>query len=708
MVRKMAYVGFSYLLGLLFASFFYFEINIIVGAILIIGALIISLFNKKRITVIVCSICFGIGSVFYSLYDYNVYQNIVKYDDFTVKVDGIITEMTDYSGDFSVYTIDGSINNEIYTKIMYLGTSQKCKLGDEFHATGKVKTPENSYTFNSESYYKCKGIYLTMNSAKDITIISADNLKLKRFLLNYREYVYDCMNRYLTTDEFSIAKAMLFGDKSGIEDSTKTLLYRAGIGHIMAVSGVHISVVCSIIWLVLSAAPINKFVKFSLLVIFIVFFIILSGASNSVLRAAFMLILVYGSSLFNRRSDVMNSLGIAAIVLSLQCPFVIRDASFLLSFTGVIGISVVGPSVVELIENRIKLKNYMRLFVISACISAVIFPVSFLFFDEISVFSPVSNLILMPFCTVILLCGVIISCTGCVSIIAYPLMKLCGICCEIVLGLATTIGKIHIAYIPLGYEFTDELVIAGLIVTVIMLIFIKKNNLKITAAVTVFSLCIAVIWSYRFIPSDHLSAAILHNGKGASAIVIHNNKSASVIDLHKGGKTSEEIQKYLNRIGIFKIDLLAMTVDDITSSVIYRDKLQLFEVANVLLPEKNFTDENVLRFAENVNYYDNTRECVIQMPEYTLLLAENNTVYIETDKQTILAYNGKTDAGITGDYDVVIEYAGEKPAKFVNGEYYIILENDNNKISSVKNYYGDMVIVKMNADKTETEVISLG
>ena len=159
---------------------------------------------------------------------------------------------------------------------------------------------------------------------------------------------------------------MLFGDKSGIDDTTKTLLYRAGIGHMMAVSGVHLAVVCSLIWFILCMFNMSKYLRFGILMIFNAAFVILAGMSNSVIRAAVMLFLVYGASLFDRRSDLMNSLGIAVILLTAGNPFVVRDASFVLSVTGVIGIGGIAPVITKMIEDKQgkPLKKYIKSFLL--------------------------------------------------------------------------------------------------------------------------------------------------------------------------------------------------------------------------------------------------------------------------------------------------------------------------------------------------------
>lgn len=711
MVRKMAYVGFSYLLGLLFASFFYFNLNIAVGIVLIVLAVVFGLITKgKKISVCLCFVCFAVGAIFYSCYENAVYNNTANYAGNVVEVRGVITDSKDFSNDISSYTVDGKINGVLSAEIICYGEAKNCEIGDEIYVKGKTSLPKNTYMFNSLDYYKAKGIYLTIGSADEIVITPADKLPLKRILCRYRDYIYDRMNKYLSSEEMPVAKAMIFGDKSGIDDTTKTLLYRAGIGHIMAVSGVHLSVVCSLFWFILCLFQMNKYVRFGVLLVPMGAFVMLSGASDSVIRAAVMLILVYGANLFNRRADLMNSLGIAVIILTVGCPFSVRDASFLLSVVGVIGIGAVAPEIIKLADKKQKFRKHTKSLIASVCVSAIVFPVSFLFFDEISIISPVSNLILLPFCTLILISGVISALFGGVSFVMAPMMKICGVCCKIVLVLSKTAGSFQFAYIPLGYKFTGATIIIAIIVIIAAALYFRKAGHTAVTAVAVFTVCIAVIAVYRFIPSDHISVAVLNNGKGSSSLVIHDNKNASVIDLIKGGRTADCAAKYLNRAGINRVELLGLTVDGITSETMYMNSFELFRVGTALAPESTYKQPYNYSCAERTQTYDNTKTCTVSMPDYTLTLSENNTMLIEINGFRILTYNGKYSTAPEGYYDAVIVYAGTEINENINGGTVIFIDSGAeaavNKDTAA--YIGENILIEIYSDKIESEVIHGG
>lgn len=706
MIRKMAYVGFSYLLGLFFASFFISEAALIISiAAVIISLIILKLKGRSKLVYLVCSVCFAIGTIFYISYDKLCYQKITAFDGQNIVVSGVLTDYYDYNGDRTAYYIDGRINNGIKAKIYCYGEAKNCDIGDEIIVEGIASVPKDSFSFGSLKYYRSKGYFLSIDQP-EISIFDADKLPVKRAMCRYREYIHDKMRDNLDVESLSLVDAITFGEKSGIADDTKTVLYRAGIGHIMAVSGVHLSIVCSLFWFFLQLTALNKFTRFGLILIPMLAFVMLSGASNSVIRAAVMLILVYGSTLFNRKADLMNSLGIVVILLTVGCPFTVTDASFLLSVTGVIGVGAVAPAIITMLEEKRKLGKISKSLITTAIVSAVVFPVCFLYFDEVSVVSPVSNLLLIPVCSVILVCGAAVVFTGGANIILVPLMKICGLCCKFVLGFSKVIGEAHFTYIPVSNRFSLFAIIAVILVSVGTALYFRK--IKLTAIVYTVScfLCIFSIYIYRFIPSDHIDVAFLKKGS-SSAIVINDGKNASIIDLNKGGLCADNIFRYLNRNGIYRIELLGLLVDSQASVSTYSARCGLYNIGTVVYPES--FEKSVYGYIDaKYKSYDNKKNVYITMPEYTLKITANNTLVLNVNGCDILAYDGRNDTNVSGTYDVLVEYAGQKPCETVNGSVQIFSDSKAESISNkdTDSYYGENVLIKIYEDRFETEVLS--
>ena len=705
MIRKMAYVGFSYLLGLFFASFFISEAVIAVSiAAVVFSVVILILKGRSKIVCLVCSVCFAIGSFYFVGYDKLCYQNIISFSGQEVTVSGVLTDFTDYNDDRALYYIDGKINGNIDTKVYCYGEAKMCDIGDNITVKGIALLPKNSFSFNSLKYYKAKGYFLSIDQP-EISISPSDKLSIKRSMCRYREFIHDKMRTQLDSESISLVDAIMFGDKSHIESDTKAMMYRAGIGHIMAVSGVHLSIVCSLFWFALKLTELNKFARFGIVLIPMFAFVMLSGASNSVIRAAVMLILVYGSSLFNRRADLMNSLGIAVILLTVGNPFAVMDASFILSVTGVIGVGAVAPAIIKVVEKKRKIGKIAKSMITSAVVSAVVFPVCFLYFDEVSVVSPISNLILIPVCSVVLICGTIVVFSGGVGFLLAPLMKISGICCKFVLACVKLIGEMHFTYIAVSNRFSYWAIIAVLAVTIAAAVYFHKVKTTAIVYTAACVLCVFAIYAYRFVPSDHIDVAFIKSGS-SSAIVINDKKNASIIDLNKGGLCADEIFRYLDRKGIYRIEMIGLLADAQASVSTYSARSRLYNIGTIIYPSEY--EESVQGFIDAVHKgYDESKTAVITMPNYTLNIMDNNTLILNVNGCNIFAYDGRKDTA-AGEYDVVIEYVGRKLHENISGKVQIFSDSKIEAAANkeTRNFYGENVIIKAYDDGFEAEVLS--
>lgn len=706
MIRKMAYVGFSYLLGLFFASFFISEAVIAVSiAAIFFSIVILILKGKSKLVYLICSVCFAIGSFYFVSYNKFVYEKVVSLSGQEVSVSGILTDYTDYDDDRSLYYINGKINGSIEAKVYCYGEAKTCDIGDEITVRGTAALPKDSFSFSSLKYYKAKGFYLNIEQP-DISIFSSDKLPIKRAMCHYREFIHDKMRTQLDSESISLVDAIMFGDKSHIENDTKTMMYRAGIGHIMAVSGVHLSIVCSLFWFALKLTELNRFARFGFVLIPMFAFVMLSGASNSVIRAAVMLILVYGSSLFNRRADLMNSLGIAVIILTVGNPFAVMDASFILSVTGVLGVGAIAPAIIKIVEKKRKVGKIANSMITSAVVSAVVFPVCFLYFDEVSVISPISNLLLIPVCSVILICGTIVVFSGGVGFLLIPLMKVSGICAKFVLAFVRILGGAHFTYIAVSNRFSYWAIIAVIAVTALSAVYFHK--IKTTAIVYTAAcvLCIFAVYVCRFVPSDHIDAAFIKSGSSA-AIVINDKKNASIIDLKKGGQCADEIFRYLNRKGIYRIEMIGLLVDAQASVSTYSARSELYNIGTIIYPSDY---ENSVQDITNAVHksYDENKTAVITMPNYTLYIMDNNTLILNVNGCNIIAFDGRKEPFSSGEYDVVIEYAGRKDHENIGGKVQIFSDSGVEAAAdkNTQNFYGENVIIKTYDDGFEAEVLS--
>ncbi len=720
----MAWIGSFYLIGLFAASFFGYDVDLAAAAVVILFAVsALVVYGREHMKVCVCMFSMALGLFLHGVYDICVYQNIIKYDGCGIEMEGIVTDLSEYSGDKSSYTVKGMINGSVKATVTFYGDSSFAETGDKVTFSGKAEVLKDSFTFPAESYCKAKGIYLRINDVSDFKYEPAGS-SLRKTVNRYRERILNTVYNEMDRECAAIMTAMLFGDKSSIDSDEKTLMYRAGIGHIMAVSGVHLSVVCSFFGFILSRLPINKYLRFAIFLVPILCFVLLAGMTNSVVRSAVMVILVYGAGIFRRRADTFNSLGIAVILLTAFSPFAVRDASFLLSAAGVFGIGVAAPALMQAeglrgqyerlrrplrsgvfqnsnggfeIAHSIKKMEKLRPLgkiaksvISSFCVMTVVFPVTLLFFDEVSVISPLSNLLLLPICEVILIGGIIVTVTGGLPLVAVPVLKVCGICCRAVIIVSEFIGRLRFSYLPLGSGFVRAAVIAAVVVSIFMVAAFRKKSAAVGISVLIMAAVMAAANIYKVIPDGKITVAVIKDDSAVTA-VIHDKSSACIIDLNKGGLAADPVVKYLNKIGIYKINALVLNADANSSLAAYNDALKLFDVEGIFVPEE---DINILGGYSNSNirYYRKNGGC-LKTEHYSAEFLPDGVVVISASGTDIIMYGGDSELDGDAEYNAAVRYSGTKRDSDANADT-VAAMNDKASVAADKNtkvYIGENV-----------------
>lgn len=593
MTRKMAWVGFSCMFGLFLSSVFGNFISFAAAAVLFSAAAVMILFKKRikaPLTAVVSVICIAVGFSHYALYDSIVYQRAVRCDREVSSFEGRITDIDDSSKGRTAYTLIGKLNGDIPCGVILYSDNINADIGDVLSFSGTPYRISDSYVFASESYYKSRGIYLRFYSAEDC-IVTRTSFSFRRIADSYKNYILDIIGENMPGTEGAMLSAMLLGDKSSMDSSVKTMLYRSGCGHIMAVSGIHMTIICNFLTtLLLTITPFGKKTIFGITMVVLGFFCVMAGLSPSAVRSYIMLMIVGMGSVFGRESDTLNSLGIAGVILTVGSPFAAADTGLILSFAGVLGIGVIAPELVKRInrfrsaDRTIKgrsLTERQSSFIGSVCAYAVTFPVSMLIFDEVSIISPLTNTFLVPFCTAALLCGAVSALTGGVSFIAKPMLFAASLLCKPVIAISELISDTPSLYLPVG-DPVYKYIAAAVTALVLSLIFIDRDMMS--ACLTgIICICGVIIFSAsgRLISSDKVYAAYVF-GSGGNAAVITDGKTASVIDMGGGAYAAD---KYLKQKGIYDIDMIMLTDDPSSDISVYESRFGLYNIASYFCAE---------------------------------------------------------------------------------------------------------------------------
>lgn len=429
--------------------------------------------------------------------------------------------------------------------------------------------------------YKSKGIVIGGYAVNPSTVKveKTENKPFKAHILNFRQWIKIQLKSLLPGGEGALLQGMLLGDKSAMTAEEKSDFRTVGTSHLMAVSGLHFSIWLSALMWFLKRLSIPQKLRPFIGIIFVLFFMALTGFTASVIRAGVMMIIVLAGQLFGKQADSLNSLGLAAVIILLENPYAVLDLGFLLSFFATAGILIMSPVLLEKSKSRFssldgkKAENFIMFCAETICItvSAILFtlPVQVFFIGEFSLIAPISNLLMTNVggaAMVLAGVAVLFSGAGILSFLKYPLAFIAGISAKYLLWIARVLSQIPYAQVRVDLLYVKLWVIVTVILFVFSIFVMRRNKvfLRMTAAASVVFLIIGTA-SYEIVHHDETEISILDVGAGISVLVTHDGKAA-IIGCGGDYFTEYRISNALEKNGIKEISLLLVPREQETES----------------------------------------------------------------------------------------------------------------------------------------------
>lgn len=219
-----------------------------------------------------------------------------------------------------------------------------------------IQNKNNPGEFDAEFYYGTKGISGSVFLRSDQRITLGKQFTLSGFFERWRTYLSKSMEAHLDGVFLGVAKALILGDKSDLDQDTVRVFSNTGSMHVLAVSGMHIGMFLLLFNAIFSMFP-KWFSKRSALLWSIALIWIygaLSGASPSVMRAVIMFSILAFGQLFYRQQQSVNSLFLSAIVLFFIDPYVLFDIGFQLTYAAMFGLIFLYPEISSLVRFKNK------------------------------------------------------------------------------------------------------------------------------------------------------------------------------------------------------------------------------------------------------------------------------------------------------------------------------------------------------------------
>ena len=214
--------------------------------------------------------------------------------------------------------------------------------GEQIEVYGKispVEAPRNEGVFDFRLYYRTISVHGSMYGTS-FRVIGGEPKPFARCLQELRFRMGDILDQLLPPQDAGIYRALLTGDKSAMDEDIRSLYQENGIAHILAVSGLHLSILGLGVYELLRRFGRSKAASGSVAALLIISYGILTGCSGSALRAVLMLLLRFLAAAVGRSYDMLTAMAAAALFLLWKEPFMLFSAGFQLSFLAVLAIGL--------------------------------------------------------------------------------------------------------------------------------------------------------------------------------------------------------------------------------------------------------------------------------------------------------------------------------------------------------------------------------
>ncbi len=443
------------------------------------------------------------------LYTNYVYQPIIdKYSYKEIKLSGYLCEEVQKYERTCTYTIlADNINGENENVKINLKSYTDLEL-DEFErieATVFARPMKMNYLLS-------KGIFFDAYIDENFTLSKTGEkeFSLYNYAIQARKAMKLSLDSLLPDTYSSLCKAVLLGDKQALSHDIKGYFTQTGTSFLIVVSGMHLSILVNALLFLLKKITKNRTVISISVFITVLCFMAITGFTPSVIRSGIMITITYCSMIFWRKSDGLNSLGFAGIILTLFNPYAVGDIGMLLSFSATMGIVMWSNTISNYIvaklciTNKI-LKDCIRMISTSISASLWILPITIIAFGTVSPLVVIVGFITSPIISAILIlaliCSLLYLCPF-ISFMAYPFALVAGLLCKLQIWIISFFANIpycsvnaQTPYFYIWTALTIFLVIIGYIIRAKL--FYIKSAISFSFATLIIGWAIYMLISYN-------------------------------------------------------------------------------------------------------------------------------------------------------------------------------------------------------------------
>ncbi len=434
---------------------------------------------------------------------------------------------------------------------------------------------------------------------------------ISSILARGRGKVHDTLDEILPANESGIMKAMLTGDKEDIPAESYELYRKAGVVHILCISGLHMSILAMYVSFFMERI-LQRSRRASAVVTMLasVGFLAFTGFTPSAVRAVSMICVVMLARVIFRSHDRLNEISIAALLILLIEPLYLFHIGFQLSFITVLGLCLAAEQLDKSKKTDQTMLNWLKESLrFSLYASLFSYPLVAYYFYSVSLVGIIANLIVIPLSGILLGFGILSAVLGMMFLPAgvfaagsvYGILKLFEFTCTLLLCLpfaCVPAGRPSEAVIMLCYGLLFLWMKAG-----------GRKDIWKGAAVLCLALWCSVFQNQMF--GKETTIAFLDVGQGDAAVISTCNGETYLID--GGGVYGKELGEnvgetvilpYLEYLGVDELDGAFLSHPDSDHMTGLLEVLAEVPVKALYISDYPFaTAENIALLQETVEKY---------------------------------------------------------------------------------------------------------
>lgn len=636
-------------------------ISAVVLTVFLVLTLILRLFSVKRVIFLALVFYFGFFMTFLRV---NKFDDLVPLTPLNSDFYGqIISVPNNADGDKSTFffQVERAGTDDVSGKTLVTLSGEekdieKLNIGQKLIIKGSLRKPftsTNPSQFDYSRYLKNFNVFTVMYSDKGQFKIIDEKMSPKWRFLNKlntaRNNVLKIHSKYLESPNLEILGGIVFGDDAvAPPEYIKNSFVNSGLLHILAASGMNVAFIFSFWFYILRFLRVPYRPRVLSGMIMIILYTLMTGLGAAVIRASLMLLFVCAGKLIDRDAHSVSLLSFVAVLMLLYNPAYINDVGFQLSFFVTFGLITTANIISQKIP---KIPDWLKaLFLIPIVAQIWIIPLQMFYFNTVSVYSILANIISAPILSVVSFCGFVSSLLALVKPVADFICYTFDFYNNYLISAIVTISEFF-GNLPHCVVQTTHPVIIQLFIYYIMLIsvtyLIKYNRYK-NALVAIFTVSLILLATTITVVPKDLEVIAFDVGNADSFLIKTPQNKYFFVDTgkapYKSGNTQAKIimLKYLKDRGIKNIEGVIVTHFDNDHSGGTVDIISNAKVRNLYLNSNDVQTQTAYEIFKNAQKINQK----VTTARNNSIIYEEPDLKIKTFKAVITGKNASNGCSI--------------------------------------------------------------